>query len=478
MSTLFLKSGNTLKGETLFEILLSIALLAILATGLFALLSSQLISQGRDENSTMALSLAEEGLLATRAIRDASWTAAASGTHGVLLSGGTWSFSDSEDVTDELYHRTVTVSVVSDTQKQVVSKVTWLAHGNTQQSVQLTSVITDWRNAIPLQVWGDWRYPILGGSVDLGSGNAGMGLTVSHKYVFAAATAADVKKHDFYVVNALDSYHPTIAGSLDTGAGLMDVAVSGTVAYAITTNQSDKLQVINIANHAAPVLVRGITPVGVLAHPKSIVLDRKNIYIGGKYDDLGEFAIFDLDDPLTPTLRGHLKIAADVNSVAVKDNRAYLATSLDNGEILIVDITDQDNPSVIKQVDIPGTGDANDVFFDLRQKRAYVACNAEGAAANPEMAVLNIADIENPTLISALNSNTGFSRVVESGNLAFVASQDANQEFQVFDLRNLAAPVFMSGVNYPQDAMDLALEDNVVYAAVRSNDAIKIITAK
>jgi len=465
-------------GETMFEVLLSLALLALITTGVFTLLPTQFAQQEQTKDTDKAYALAEEGLQAARAVRDKAWTSITTGDHGVRLQASTWSFLGSEDVTDGVYHRVVAVTDVSATQKQAVSTVTWQGRGAQQKSVRLSTQLTNWQNATTGQVWGDWHYPIVAGSVDLGPGNQGMGITVKNKIVYAAAKASPVSKPDLYTIDAHDGNHPYVLGSINTGNGLTDVAVSGTWAFATTESQSDKLQVFDVSNTSNPTLKSQVTVSNAVTYPVSIAVDGRYAYVGSLLDNLGEFGIFNISNPLAPSLAGSLKVQADVNSVAIKGNRAYLATSKDNAEILIVDISNPASPSVVGQLDIPGNGDANDVYFDLKQNRAFVSRQAEGVASNPEVAILDISNINVPSIIGSIQSNTGVLAAIESGNLIFASCDVSNAEFQVFSVQDLANPTQWSTVNYPQTVGDMALEDNVIYVAVRSNDAIKILTAQ
>jgi len=266
-------------------------------------------------------------------------------------------------------------------------------------------------------------------------------------------------------------------GSLDTGTGLTDVAVSGTYAFVATYNQDVKLQVIDVSNPSVPVLKSSLETPNALLWLQKIVLVGRYVYLGGLKDDKGEFAIVDVINPLAPVLRGKLALSANVNGIAIKGNRAYLATNMTAGEIAIIDISNPVAPSLIKNVDIFGPGQATDVYFDLAKNRGYVS-REPGGENTKELAIYDISDIDNPVLIGGMDSAMPLKGVVEGNGLAFLSVGDANNEFQVFNVANPAAVFQMSTLNYPQDVMDMALEQNIVYVAVRSNDAVKIITAK
>lgn len=464
-------------GNALFEVILAMGLLGILSTSVFSLLPAQYLNQSQAKNSARALVLSEEGLKASRVIRDKSWPGAAVGSHGVALQSGNWSFQGTEDVTDGMFHRTVTVTDESATQKKVVSKVSW-QESVRARSVELVTHLTNWQNATAGEVWGDWSHPIVAGSVDLGSGNQGTGLAVSNKIIYAPGRASNKSKPDFYVIDARDVYHPNILGNTDTGNGLVGVVADGSWAFAITDDQVDKLQVIDVSFPNNPALKATVVPSAGLTDPVSIALMSHYVLIGSKTDSGGEFGVINISNPLAPEVVSVLAVQADVNSIAVKGDRAYLATSKDDAEIIIMSLTDPAAPSIVGTYDIPGAGDARSVQFDLKRNRAYVAREKEGAASNPEIVILDIANINNPQLLAAIQNDDSALRVIGSGHTLFSSIDVANMEFQVYDISNPVSPVFLSSVNYPEVATDMALEDNVVYVSVRSNDAIKILTAQ
>ncbi len=168
-----------------------------------------------------------------------------------------------------------------------------------------------------------------------------------------------------------------------------------------------------------------------------------------------EFYLIDITDPNNPQSLPlqRLNIGASVNSVYVEGNYAYLATSDDAKELLVVDVTDKNNPSVINTgactggngcYNVLGTADGLAVFAKNIGGVTYVYLGVKNSASE-EFYVLNAA---NPLAISLANDpNSKFEagadvndiRVNSDGTNAYLATANPAEEVMLLDLTNLAA---------------------------------------
>lgn len=132
------------KGFSLVEVLLSVSILGLLLTFLTAGLIYGQESTALSGARIRATFLAQEGLEASRNIRDSSFANLTNGTYGLNTSTGHWAFSGSSDTTDS-FTRTITISTVDANRKQVTSTVTWQQNPQRQGSVQLTTYLNNWK---------------------------------------------------------------------------------------------------------------------------------------------------------------------------------------------------------------------------------------------------------------------------------------------------------------------------------------------
>ncbi len=124
----------------------------LVAGGIFALVISALIGSYLTGQESTALAgtreravlLADEGIEAARSIRDGGWNNLTDGTYGLVLAGDVWTLSGSSDVTD-IFTRSVTISTISDTAKDVVVDVDWRQNGQRSGSISMETRLTDWQ---------------------------------------------------------------------------------------------------------------------------------------------------------------------------------------------------------------------------------------------------------------------------------------------------------------------------------------------
>lgn len=138
----FLQSKKNIRGVTVIETVVSIAVFSLLAVAGYSIYttSDRLIILA-DQKST-ALFLAEEGIEAARSIRDGNFANLTTGTKGLLLSGNAWTFFGVQDTTNG-YVRSLIISTVDTDTKSVASTVSW-NYKNATSSVTLTSSLTNW----------------------------------------------------------------------------------------------------------------------------------------------------------------------------------------------------------------------------------------------------------------------------------------------------------------------------------------------
>lgn len=158
-----MKTIKNKKGFSLLEILLATALFAIFSVGVLGL-----IIQGWQMNrvateTTIAKEYASEGIEAARSVSNRSFSSLVnSGSVGVTLSGGVWTFSGTNNIFDSKYTRTIAVADVyrdgsnnivasggtlDPLTKKITSTVSWNFSAVRPESVVLSTYITNWRSA-------------------------------------------------------------------------------------------------------------------------------------------------------------------------------------------------------------------------------------------------------------------------------------------------------------------------------------------
>lgn len=468
------------KGQSLLEVVIALALFAMGSAALFSLLMGQTTIVHTVERNARALASAEEGLEAVRAIRNSDWFALTDGTHGLSRAGAMWTLTPSPDTGNGIT-RTITVTSVDDTTKQVTASASWEAGSGRVRAVTLDTRLRDWRTIGQNGLSGDWTRPITLGTVDLGPGIQANGLAARNRIIYMVGSASSSAKPDFFVIDATDGAHPRVLGSVNTGRGLNEVAVGRNHAYAANRGDTNQLQIIDISNQAQPQLIANITPPGVGSDSDGLAMaiNGATLYVGLDRNSGREFFIYDITNPASPVWRSSLEIDGDVNDIMIRGNYAYLASDNDESEFIIVDVRNPLAPTRIGAFDVPG-GSEEGMGVDAHDDvgRTYLARTVGGNhATHHEFMIMNTSTVSAPALLGSLNLTSDVNAVRTIDTLSFLATSDSNNELKIYRTDNPSNITLWAQLNFPQVAADLDYERNILYAAVRSNDALRIITS-
>lgn len=474
-------------GSSILEVLIAVAALTLgIAASTLLVFASQSVKLD-GETSASALYMARDVLENARASSTADFNS--------VVSAAT--------TTDGIYVKKLDVFDLTPCRKEAASRITWSTEVLRPQKIELHTDFTDIQEALALggdcasePPVGGWTFPAAAGSIDLGPGEEATGIDAMGKIVFLSATSSNPVKPDLFAVDAADGSHPVILSSADTGMGLnaIDVARDGaggsTFAYAASNATSRQLHIIDVdaAHHFAHPALVGVAdlkpaPLGTNSEGRSIFYYDKKVYIGTHYlPSLGsprpEFHIFDVSDPAHPVELGSYDVNHTINAIIVRGNYAYLATSDDAGEVWILKIDDPASPTFVNKFNAAGSEDGDSIY--LVGNALYLGRN-HAPSSRPDFYVLDITDPMNVGVRGSKNlsmspSTAKVNAIRVSGRFAFLATGDADQELQVLDIsrpENIPAP--LGAYDSPQEATGIDFENNVIYASVRSNDALRVI---
>ncbi len=464
-------------GASLLEVLVAIGISATAVVSAFLLLTSGVQISNTSRNAFQAISLAEEGLEASRSIRDLGWNALATGTHGLVFTASAWGFQATSDTIDG-FTRQVTVTERSTNERQVEATVRWAGALNRVQSFTLTTLLSNFRNVVAQRLFGNWQNPRTLGTIDLGPGNQGRSLAVRNGIVYMAASAESESKPDFFVIDATSGTHPVILARLNTGPGLVSIAVNGVFAYAANNDENSQLQTINITNTSSPALINSFRFGSNGEEGTAVAVSSTTVYAATKQGSGPEFFVVNVANPTSPTVLGTLKVGATVNHIHLFGTFAYLATASSTCTFFIVDVSNPVHPVGSACGNLPGTNEALGVYVNDQDNRAYVVRRQATGVNTPELTIFDVSNPRAPLLLGTLEFPADIRGIFAADGLAMLGTSLSNQEFQMYTVSNPATPTWYSGLNFSQVVNDLAFENNIVYAAVRSNNALRIITSQ
>ncbi len=184
----------------------------------------------------------------------------------------------------------------------------------------------------------------------LGAGNIPTDLEVRNGIAYVTTDSTTATAPDFFIIDMTASSSPHIISSLNTGPGLSSLEVAGPYVYAANTSTTNQLQIIDIHDRMAPVLMTKFklplpnassTP----TTGASIFYSKGFIYLGTPKWEGDEFSILDVSNPASPQYVNGFETSTLINDIYVRDGFAYLAAS-DIGQMRILDIH---NPLTITQ---------------------------------------------------------------------------------------------------------------------------------
>ncbi|MEK7564054.1 MAG: hypothetical protein AAB510_00595 [Patescibacteria group bacterium] len=488
------------KGFATLEILIAFTILILcMGSVIIVVFGNQSMAIDLETNNE-AISKAEKNLEAMRALSRQDFNSVNSST-GTEVSGPL------------TYNKNIIVEDLTQCKKKVISDVTW-TNSIRPQKVELSTFLSDITGAFALG--GDcvteppttnWTNPQSFASTDINpGGNQGTGLDAmkvnGNKYVFLTSTHTATTSNDFWSFN-LEVNPPTIIGQLNTGVGLNAVDVAKDVntneiyAYVVQNSNTNQLQIINITNPATPTVVTSRTLPNIIftcspaASPclagQSIFFYDGKVYIGTKYianlaipiSQNNEFHVYCVSDtsilgcnPSNPIWLGSFNVNHNINSINITGDKAYLATSGDNQELTILNITNPANITSDTLFDADGAEDGTSV--NLLGNKIYLG-RKQTASGRPELYILKKSDL---SIISGKDLNLNPSNALVAGislasNFIFLGTSDSGAEFQVWNSNNLNT--IWSDFNFPQAIAGIEFLDDKIYLAVKSNNALHVI---
>ena len=246
-------------------------------------------------------------------------------------------------------------------------------------------------------------------------------------------------------------------GSLNTAGDTFDIAVSGSYAYVADGSYA---RIIDISDVSNPTEV-GSYAVGDSAH---------GVFISGNYlyvaDSNAGLLILDVTDKTNPTLvdsiyynAGVYSWQSDYDKVIVSGNYAYVTAYK---YFYVFDVSDPSD--IIHHGTF--TCSSNCYEFDLDGNYVYIANTSAG------LRILDISDPSNPTQAALLDDAsgccTGINDVVKSGNYAYATRYDNSSgneldRLYIYDVSDPTSPSLLSYSDYSKNYDDTHAPDAIAF---------------
>lgn len=446
---------------------------ALLAATLFGLLVIPLTgafiyvrSSGADAGDhTRSLLLASEGLEAVRSIRDEGFADVATGTYGLVKSCNSWSLAGSQDVTGK-FTRHITVANGSANRKTVTAAVSWASGVHSSQSTLVTQ-LTNWR--LPFTA-PSWPLATLTGSVDVAGNQDATGVATQGNYAYLIRATGSP---NFVVMDITNRAAPTMVGSLNLGGAPTSVYACGNYVYVGSTSSTAEIQVVSVANPAVPSLVRSVNLSGS-ADVNSLTVSGAYLYATRKGTaTIPGFQVLSLADPSNPAYVGGYGTSISMQDVYVSGNYAYVTTSTNNAELLVLNVSVPALPQLTTSMDFAGTTDGGPIagFGNM----VYVG----------QGAVLHAVNVTTPASPSLAGSYTAAANIddlaidINDPTYLFMGTAIGAGELQVMQVANPAAITVARSIDIPAGTELLGVAynrtRNIVVGAANANTTEGVI---
>lgn len=443
-------------GFSLVEVLLAVALFAIVATGFIGsviYIRDSAIQADRKQRATM---LAEEALEISRDIRNRDFNALSNGSFAISQTGNLYNFIAGQDQID-IFTRNTTVSTVDTDTKKVISTVNWQSRIGDTQAVTLETYLTNWRDVTnPVEL--SWALPIVESTFDLSGNDNTVALDVVGPRLYVNRSGGN---SNFPIIDITIPANLTLVSEVDSSDTGTDIIVLNNNAY-LTSSTTD-LTTFNILNENSPTSVDTYNAPGS-ASTTSIFENGGYLFTTRASSSSPEFEIFDTTNPASPTKLGTLEIGDTANDSVVVGNTAYLASNHNSRELQVINVTNKSAPVYVTSINLPGNTNANrvDVFGNV-----LVISRTNG-----QMFIYDITTPLNPVEVGTYNTNSAIYDIDLHEELLFISIQQTQRGLTILDLTDPSSPSLLSELSLPDRGADVEYDPigNRVYIASRSNN--------
>lgn len=426
------------QGISVVEILLAVAVFGMLVTALSGALIYGRTATNTAGNRQRANMIAEEGIEAVRNIRDASFSNLTDGTFGVSKNSNQWITSGSSDTTD-IFTRQVTIASADSKRKTITSTVSW-PQGNGTNQTSVTTELTNWMASIVKT----WAKPALEGGSDATGTTAGFKVATQGNYAYLVKKVSG--SANFFIFDISTPTSPTLVKSLTIAGTPTNIAVNGNYAYVSNTSDTAELNIVNVTTPATASVVGNYNATGTG--------DGLGVFALGNYAYLSraangasdEFVIVNVTTPATPTRAGGYSLNISMYEPYVNSTGAYIATSSDTQEVLVLNLTLLSTITLGTSINLPGTTDAT----TIAGSGSNIVVGQGTAFYDVNSAVILVPVVSGTvTLPSTINDVA----INTSLNYAYAATANTTGQFQSIDISTWTAPAISGSTALPSTSL-------------------------
>lgn len=196
------------------------------------------------------------------------------------------------------------------------------------------------------------------------------------------------------------------------------------------------------------------------------------IFLGTVLNNSGpEFIVYDTTAASGKVQIGSLEIGANVNDMVVVGNFAYLATSHDTRELMVVNIGNPAVPVLAGSYDAdPGEG-LDGLSVAVVGTVAYLGTASNTGTGDNEFYALNVSTLSSITKIGSYEISQNVAAIAIGGTVAYLATPGDTNEFIALNIAVPATITLRSAVDAPTNVngMDVLVQGTILYAATQDD---------
>lgn len=285
---------------------------------------------------------------------------------------------------------------------------------------------------------------------NLTDGNHGLAVSANH-WTWSGANDVSGIFTRTVAVSAVDANRKNVASTV---TWQQNAQRTGTVSA--TTRLTNWLAIGGPADWATPVQLGSVALSGT-QNGNKVQISGNYAYVMRSVSTAGNFLIYNISNPATPTLTGTYNIVGTPNDIFVSGNYAYVTSNDATRKLQIVNVGNPAAPVSAGNYTISNSYGGRGVF--VVGNYAYVMMSG---GAN--FTIINVTNPAAPTLAGSATITGTLAEVVVSGNYAFVASSSTSAEMQVVNVTNPAAPsrVYTMNMSGTIAASRIAISGNTI----------------
>ena len=458
---------KTQKGFTLLEVLISVAIVGILAGISIPVYRSLQTRNDLDLTVSIVVQNLRRAQVLSQAIQGGSeWGVNVSPGLVTLFRGG--GFAARDPSSDELFEvsDTITPSGIGEV---VFSRL--IGDPSDSGDIVLTAISGDTRTItinskgsisfdISVPPAGDWTGPIVEASVDISGDSDGWKVWSEGFFAYAVRLGGSP---NFIVINIVDSLNPILMGAISLPGVPEDVFVSGNYAYVASRDNANEFQVIDVSNPATPSFTGSFNAPGGA--------DGRGVYVRGNDAFLvrissgnDEFVVIDVSSPSAPTFVGSVNLGSTATEVVILGDYAYISSQSNSSELQVVNISNPSSPLLAGSLDLTGGSNANTLT-------GFGSTVVLGRASG-EVYLIDVSAPAAPVVLSSLNTG-GSVNDLSLGNSnvhLFLAGNNNSADFQVLDISTISFPVVLGFLDLPANLNGVYYHGGIDRALVVGDD--------